>query len=135
VAHEYHFPMLVPGDLFAQRPFLATELIPADIVVDRIVSIGPDVPAGDWNAYYESAVRSLKPGVTEFVVHLAHDDEEMRAATPDRATWDSAWRQRDYNVLASAEFRHLLQENHVTLISWRELRRSYDAARPASTSR
>jgi hypothetical protein len=49
------------------------------------------------------------------------DDEELRAATRERATWGSAWRQRDFDFFTSKEFRALLEQQHVRLITWREL--------------
>jgi hypothetical protein len=65
----------------------------------------------------------LQPGVTEFIIHLAYDDEEMRAATIDHKDWGAAWRQRDFNFFTSDKFRQLLEENKITLVTYRELAR------------
>ena len=35
----------------------------------------------------------------------------------------SAWRQRDYDVVTSAEFRKALRDNQVRLVTWRELQK------------
>ena len=35
--------------------------------------------------------------------------------------WGSAWRQRDYDVVTSPEFRKALQDNHVTIVTWRDI--------------
>jgi hypothetical protein len=59
--------------------------------------------------------------VTVFIIHLAFDDEEMRAATRERVTWGAAWRQRDFNYFTSEEFRALVREQNVKLVTWREL--------------
>jgi hypothetical protein len=37
--------------------------------------------------------------------------------------WDAAWRQRDVDVISSAEFRKALADNHVILIGWRQIQR------------
>jgi hypothetical protein len=66
-------------------------------------------------------IKSLKPGVTQLIVHLAYDDEEMRAVALDHPDWGAAWRQRDFDFFTSAEFRRLLDENNVKLVTWREL--------------
>jgi predicted glycoside hydrolase/deacetylase ChbG (UPF0249 family) len=61
--------------------------------------------------------------VTEFVIHPGFDDEELRAATRERSTWGSAWRQRDFDFFTSAQFRELLDQQKIKLITWRELGR------------
>jgi len=55
------------------------------------------------------------------VIHVGLNDEELRAATRERTTWGAAWRQRDFDFFMSREFRELLEQQHVKLITWREL--------------
>jgi predicted glycoside hydrolase/deacetylase ChbG (UPF0249 family) len=124
VAREYQLPVFVTRDWFAEHPYLEPSLGPRDIVVDHTVTIEPTVPAEKWVEFYTTALRNLQPGVTEFVIHLAFDGEEMQAATRERDTWGAAWRQRDFDFFTSAEFRRLLQEQNIKLISWRELARA-----------
>ncbi len=45
----------------------------------------------------------------------------MRAATRERETWGAAWRQRDFDFFTSPEFRQLLHEQNIKLITWREI--------------
>ena len=90
-------------------------------MVDKIVTIGPDVSADGWSKYYSDAIKSLQPGVTEFIIHIAYDDDEMRAATFDHPDWGAAWRQRDFQFFTSDAFRQLLKENNVKLITWRDI--------------
>lgn len=124
VAHDYELPVFVTRDWFAERAYLEPSLGRNDIVVDHTVTIEPSVPAEKWAKFYTDAIRSLQPGVTEFVIHLAYDDEEMRAATRERDTWGAAWRQRDFDFFTGAEFRSLLQQENIKLITWRELARA-----------
>jgi hypothetical protein len=63
----------------------------------------------------------MQPGVTQLVIHLAYDDAEMRAATRERATWDAAWRQRDFDYFTSPAFRQLLQGQNIRLVTWRQI--------------
>lgn len=121
VARENRLPVRISKDRFAQAPFLATALAPEDVVLDRIIDIGPDVKPDQWAAFYTEAVKSLQPGVTEMVVHLAYDDEEMRAMTIDHPGWGAAWRQRDFDFFTSDAFKRLLAEHNVKLITWREV--------------
>jgi hypothetical protein len=45
--------------------------------------------------------------------------------------YGAAWRQRDFDVLASPEFKQALKDNGVVLVTWREIGRAmYPAATP-----
>jgi predicted glycoside hydrolase/deacetylase ChbG (UPF0249 family) len=121
VAHDYKLPVFVARDWFADRPYLESSLSPADIVIDHTVTIDPGVPPEKWADFYKTALKNLQPGVTEFVIHLAFADDEMKAATRERDTWGAAWRQRDFDFFTSPAFRQLLQEQNIKLVTWREL--------------
>ena len=123
VSHEYHLPVFVTRDWFAEHPYLESMVGPGDIVLDHTVTIEPEVSAAKWADFYLTALKNLKPGVTEFVIHPGFDDEELRAATRERATWGAAWRQRDYDFFTSERFRQLLTQENIKLITWRELAR------------
>ncbi len=126
VAHDYKLPAFVARDWFAQRPYLESASGPVDIVLDHTVTIDPHVPPEKWSEFYKAALENLQPGVTEFVIHLAYADEEMKAATRERDTWGAAWRRRDFDFFTSPEFRRLLREQNIQLITWRELARGVD---------
>jgi len=121
LGHEYKVPVFVTRDWFAEHSYLEASLGPGDLVVDHTVTISPDVPAEKWSDFYRDALKNLQPGVTEFVIHVGLNDEELRAATRERTTWGAAWRQRDFDFFMSREFRELLEQQHVKLITWREL--------------
>ena len=123
VAQEYKLPVFVTRDWFADYPYLPMSLHGDDIVLDHTVTIAPEVPPEKWNEFYRTALENLKPGVTEFVIHPGFDDEELRAATKERSTWGSAWRQRDYDFFTSEQFREILAQRDIKLITWRELAR------------
>ena len=121
VAHQYNLPVFVARDWFADRPYLESGLTAADIVLEHTVTIDPAVAPEKWADFYKTALKNLQPGVTEFVIHLAFADDEMKAATRERDTWGAAWRQRDFDFFTSPAFRQLLQEQDIKLITWREL--------------
>lgn len=121
VAREYHLPFLaVKGASFANTPVALT---PKDVPLDAVVIAGGDVPRDKWKEFYLAAIDSLKPGVTELIVHLGHDDAELQAVTVNHEPYGSAWRQRDYEVMNSPEFKKKLQDKHVILIKWRDLQK------------
>jgi chitin disaccharide deacetylase len=124
LAHEYKLPVFVVRDWFVDRPYLESSLAPADIVLDHTVTIPPAVPPEKWTEFYKNALKNLQPGVTEFVIHVAFADDEMKAATRERDTWGAAWRQRDFDFFTGQELRNLLHEQNIKLITWRELARA-----------
>jgi chitin disaccharide deacetylase len=127
VAHDYKLPVFVNRDWFADHPYLQASLGPSDIVLDHTVTIEPGIPPEKWAEFYLTALKNLKPGVTEFVVHPGYDDDELRAATRERPTWGSAWRQRDFDFFTSDQFREILDRQKIKLITWRELARAAEA--------
>lgn len=127
VAHEYKLPVFVTRDWFADHPYLQASLGPSDIVLDHTVTMEPEIPAEKWTDFYLTALKNLKPGVTEFVIHPGFDDDELRAATRERSTWGSAWRQRDYDFFTSDRFRKILAQENLKLITWRELAHAAEA--------
>ena len=118
--HDYKLPVLVSKDLARGGPFTGS-LGPGDIMIDSVVTITPAVTAEHWAEFYINTIKNLKPGITELIIHLAYDDEEMRAVTFNHPDWGAAWRQRDFNFFTSEQCRKLLEENHVKLITWREI--------------
>jgi predicted glycoside hydrolase/deacetylase ChbG (UPF0249 family) len=122
VAHDYHLPFLALR-VADERAKLLTLLSEKDVVVDSIVMANPNVRAGEWKEFYENTVKKQKPGLTEMIVHLGHNDSELRAVTIDHPDFGSAWRQRDYDFVTSPEFKKMLEENRIVLIKWRDLQK------------
>jgi chitin disaccharide deacetylase len=96
-------------------------LTPNDVAVDAVVMADEKVKGADWKQYYLDAISKLKPGLTEIIVHVGHDDAELQAVTVNHDAFGSAWRARDLAVLTSPEFRRALSDNQVILVTWREL--------------
>jgi predicted glycoside hydrolase/deacetylase ChbG (UPF0249 family) len=121
VGHAYKLPIFVNRDWFAEHPYLETSLGREGIVLDHTVTMTTTVPAEKWAEFYKTALKNLQPGVTEFVIHVGFADDEMKAATRERDTWGAAWRQRDFDFFTSQEFRAVLQEQNIKLVTWRQL--------------
>jgi predicted glycoside hydrolase/deacetylase ChbG (UPF0249 family) len=121
VAHDNRLPVMISSEGFDRIPYLSSLLGPDDLVIDRMIIMEPSVRPEQWSDFYAEAIKSIQPGVTQIIVHLAYDDEEMRAATIDHPDWGAAWRQRDFEFFTSARLRDLLRENNIKLITWREI--------------
>lgn len=122
VAREYGIPAFVPR-VAGASPQLLAMLRDTDIVLDEFAMAGVQVKPDEWHSYYAGVLRSLKPGLTELIVHLAYDDAESQAVMVDHPAYGAAWRQRDFDVLTSPEFKKLLDDNHVILIGWKDLKK------------
>ena len=122
VAHEYKLPFLgmlspnVPPDvkaLFSDK----------DVLLDSVIVANPSVQPANWKAFYLDTIKSLKPGLTEIIVHLAHDDAESQAVMVDHPDYGAAWRQRDYDAITSAEFKKVIEDNHIILVHWSDFKK------------
>lgn len=121
VARDYRLPFLaLRGD---PRATPQPPLSEKDVLLDAVIIAGPEVPRDPWKAFYLKSIANLKPGLTEIIVHLGRDDSELQAVTVNHEPYGSAWRQRDYDVVTSPEFKKALRDNHVILVTWRELQK------------
>lgn len=122
VAREYKLPVSLPLNLVkTAAPFLISELTPDMIGVDNFLMLQGEALGGDWNKMYAEMVRSLIPGLNEIVVHLSYDNDEMKAICVDHEDYGSAWRQKDLDYVTGAEFKKLLKDNNVQLVTWRQI--------------
>jgi predicted glycoside hydrolase/deacetylase ChbG (UPF0249 family) len=121
LGRENKVPVRLPRELVQGLPYLPSLLTPNDVVIDRMISIDANVTAEGWVKYYADELKSIQPGITEMVVHIAYDDAEMRGMTFDHPNWGAAWRQRDFDFLTSDNFRSLLKQNNIKLVTWREV--------------
>ena len=121
VAREYRLPFLaLRGDRRSAPPAPLSE---KDVLLDTVVIAGPEIPRDQWKAFYLNAIANLKPGLTEMIVHLGRDDAELQAVMVNHEPYGSAWRQRDYDVVTSPEFRKALQDHNVILVTWKALQK------------
>jgi len=128
VAHEFHLPFLA-ARVNDERAKLLSLLSDKDIVVDSVVIANPSVRPDQWKEFYLDAVKNVKPGLTEIIVHLGHDDAELQAVMVDHPDYGSAWRQRDVDVVSSPEMKKALEDNHIVLIKWRDLQKLVNESR------
>jgi predicted glycoside hydrolase/deacetylase ChbG (UPF0249 family) len=119
VARSYKLPFL--AFIATPRPGTQAVVTKADVIPDTVIIADERVKTDQWKQFYLDAINGLKPGLTELIVHLGYDDAELRAVTVSHDAYGAAWRQRDYDVLNSAEFKKALKDNNVVLVTWREL--------------
>ena len=120
VARDYRLPFLALKTVpFGTAPM---PLAPNDIPLDAVIIANETIPRDKWKQFYLDGIASLKPGtITEMIVHLGYDDAELQAVMVNHEPYGSAWRQRDYDVVTSPEFKKALKDNNVTLVTWRQI--------------
>jgi predicted glycoside hydrolase/deacetylase ChbG (UPF0249 family) len=119
-AQAYKVPALLiraPTDRAANLP----NLDPNAIFLDSLVQIMPGVSKAEWLSTYKKMLQPLPPGTYQLIVHLAHNDAEMQGATSDHPDWGAEWRQNDFDLVRSPEFRQFLKDQGFILISWNDL--------------
>ncbi len=122
VAHDYRLPFLVVRVNDYRKDWLKL-LSPNDIVLDSIVMFDARVPAGQWTESYLKALQGLKPGLNELIVHLGYDDAELEAITAEHPDYGAAWRERDFKAVTSPEFKKALEDNHIIVVGWKDLKK------------
>ena len=122
LGREYKVPAMVSRDLLDQLPEDFRKVVTdKDVVIDHIYTATPQDFAGSMQAYYDRVLRSLQPGVSAVLMHLAYEGPEMRGVSFEHPDWGAAWRQADFEYFASAACRNLLKEQGIHLITWREI--------------
>jgi predicted glycoside hydrolase/deacetylase ChbG (UPF0249 family) len=122
VARSYQIPALYTRENFGKNP--NSPFPEGGILVDRVLEMQPGVATEKWVDAYEQMLRPLPPGVYQLRVHLAYDDEEMRAATADHPDWGAAWRQADFDMVRNLAFQRFLREQGFQLVRWKDLARA-----------
>ena len=119
MGYTYKLPILeewegVHGPLGVKPPI-------DEVLVQKVISINPGVPADKWTAWYEDQLKALGPGVYEVIVHLAFNDEEMQGMARDHPDWGAEWRQHDFDMVSSPDFRKFLKDQGFVLVGWKDL--------------
>ncbi len=126
---EKQIPVLFPG---GHMQYLQQELpMPKEFVqqwakkiwdaglplVDDILTFTYDWKTKDKFEPMTKALREMKPGITEVILHCAIPTEEFPYFTQSSVT-----RKGDYLIMMNPEFKKFLQEEKIILTTWRELK-------------
>ncbi|MCG9971979.1 polysaccharide deacetylase family protein [Christiangramia crocea] len=120
---EYNLPVLLSEDMSSLETVRKTmKLTAKDIVVDHYYQADPEIFAKGMESYYEEILNNLKPGLSTIIIHLAENNEEMKAVTIDHPNWGNVWRQEDLDFFTSDKAQELIEKNNIIMVTWRELR-------------
>jgi hypothetical protein len=104
-------------------PKLLSSVDTIGILVDNFIMAYAMTTADKWKNFYNYNLQHLKPGLNELVFHLGFDNDELRAVTTGQTDYGSAWRQQDYEYANSPEFKALLKQTGVYLVTWGEIQK------------
>ena len=123
VGKEFKLPVLLDRRIHAiDQPEIRSLLDENTVILDNIFIASPADYANGMAAYYTSVLKNLPSGLNCLLIHLAFEDEEMKAVTVDHPDYGAAWRQADYDFFTSAECSKILREENIQLVTWKELR-------------
>ena len=92
------------------------------VFVDKIYTAYPLDFKNGMSTYYTNILNNLEPGLNTLLIHLAFDDKETQAVTVGKVDWGATWRQSDFDFFTSDACKSLIDENDITLVTWREIR-------------
>jgi hypothetical protein len=105
IGKEYRMPVLVPENLLQDRAFRKVAGDYPAVVVSH-TQLHPGITPDRWQEADDSTLINMKSGLNKLVLHLAHNDDEMKAVIIGKTDWwDAAWRQRDYDYVTNQHFK------------------------------
>jgi predicted glycoside hydrolase/deacetylase ChbG (UPF0249 family) len=131
VASEFALPCMIPRLTAEERKKLALPLRlvaeqigqtlfeQGEVTLDRLDG-GYSGSGGleEQKKYYRDAIRNLRPGITQIILHPAYDGDELAAISGSHARRD-----RDLQVFIDPDMAQFLCDQKVRLITWREIGR------------
>ena len=124
---EKQIPVLLPGNISGRgldservRQFrrIIDEAWAAGLpVIDYIHGDSYDWKTTDKLSHYSQAMRELKPGITEMIIHCTKPDDVIGVINGNR---DHLY--GDYTAMISPELKKVVEEEGIILTTWRELK-------------
>ena len=93
------------------------------IIIDQFHMLPEGTNINEIKDYYFDVVKNLKPGLSQIIIHLGKDEKELIEITIDHPNFDYRWRQLDYDVFNSIEFKNHLKEHNIKIINWKDLKK------------
>ncbi|MCC6445940.1 MAG: polysaccharide deacetylase family protein [Armatimonadetes bacterium] len=91
------------------------------VFIDTLVTGAGGDTLEERRENYYNILRNLKPGVTEIIVHLSMDDEEIRHIANH---WQARW--NEYRIFTDPKTKDMIDFLGVKLIGYKDLRKLFD---------
>ncbi len=123
VAREERLPFRFVRSWGVRAPYALSSEDRTTVVLERMIAISPnDAVPETWADWYSTRVSQIPPGLSEMLVHVGFDDDELRAAVPDTAPWGSGWRERDLDVVMGGKLSEAIRRGEIVRTGWRPVR-------------
>ena len=93
------------------------------IIIDQFHMLPEEINVSEIKDYYFNVIKNLQPGLSQIIVHLGKDEEELREITIDHPNFDYRWRQLDFDVFNSIDFKDHLKKHNIKIINWKDLKK------------
>ncbi len=93
------------------------------IIIDQFHMLPEGINVSEIKDYYFNVIKNLQPGLSQIIVHLGKDEEELREITIDHPNFDYRWRQLDFDVFNSIDFKNHLKKHNIKIINWKDLKK------------
>lgn len=123
VGKKFQLPVLLDQRIFnMEDPQIESLIDQNTVVMDHIYSLSPEDYERSVEEYYRNLLKDLPEGISCLLIHLAYEDDEMKAVTIDHPYWAADWRQKDFDFFTSNACKQILDDEGIILVSWRALR-------------
>ena len=126
---KIYIDLAVENDLLAFIPIEASMHFNSEtvkpnnaVIIDQFHMLPGGIKLDEIEKFYFNVVKNLKPGLSQIIIHLGKNEPVLKEITIDHPNFDYRWRQKDHDVMNSKEFKDLLIEHNVKLISWNDLK-------------
>lgn len=121
LSEEYKLPILFPREYVGMLPKDVAAMFGSKIfLLDNLFMLDNSLIKGSWAESYRKGIESLKPGLNQIIVHLAINNDEMKAICGG-VDYGSEWRQKDLDFVTGNELKEMLKANNIKLITWRQV--------------
>lgn len=93
------------------------------IIIENFFMAQKGLKENQWERFYLNTINNLKPGLSQLLVHLAHDDKEMQKICGAKSSYGAKWRELDNKIITGPGFKNALVENNIKLVTWGEIKK------------
>ena len=91
------------------------------VVIENFYMARKGIEFDEWESFYLDILNNLNPGLSQLIVHLGYDNDEMKSISVDHPNFGSKWRNLDYDIVSSNSFQEALKRNNIQLVTWKEI--------------
>lgn len=116
LGRKYNLPVLIG----LNKPFYFWKF-QKKLVMNKIVIANSHQSVNSLRQFYGYQLNSITKGLNILLIHPAINEPELSNLIGSETAFGSKWRQMDFEYFTSNEFKHLIQEMNIKLISWTDI--------------